>query len=291
MHRGPVSLVWPSLVALLAAGCEGAISGAGAGDAEATTTHALVVVERTVDSASVPRVQASARFARFAASSGTDDAMRAIGAAIELPTRGACAPLGASSGEVGGDESAPIVELVDVGSVSIEADGVDTHLGARQLPDVTDVVSGVVYARTADPTVFPPSTRYVVHVGHTAGPPGLAPFDVEGSAPADPNDVHVAGEPPAGGVLSVTGAVDVSWAPDASGDTVYVDVQPAGVRCTLGDGSADADAARATLPVSLLGAEGTLLVHRLHREVVRAASIAGGEVRFDFARSVAYARR
>src|SRR6516164_907878 len=101
MHRGPAPLVLPSLLALLAAGCEGTISAAGAGDAEATTTHAVVVVERTADSTSAPRVEVSARFARFAASSPAGDALRAIGAALELPARGACAPLGASGADVG----------------------------------------------------------------------------------------------------------------------------------------------------------------------------------------------
>jgi hypothetical protein len=70
-----------------------------------------------------------------------------------------------------------------------------------------------------------------------------------------------------------------------------VDVQPAGVRCTLGDGATDADPTHATLPLSLLGSEGTLVVHRLHREILPAAAIAGGEVRFDFARALAYAHR
>jgi hypothetical protein len=285
MARGPELMV---LFSLLAAGCEGTISSAGAGDAETTTTSAIVVVERTTDSASAPRVQASARFARFPASSATDDALRAIGAALDLPARGSCAPLGTLGADVGGDEPAPIVELVDVGAVSLEAGSVETRLTPRQLPDVTDVVSGIVYARSGDPTVFPASTRYVLHVGGRAG---LAPFDVAGSAPADPSDVHVAGEPAAGGTLVVGVSVEVSWAPDGSGDAIYLDVQPAGVRCTLGDGSADAEVAHATLPASLLGAEGTLVVHRMHREAAPAPSMAGAEVRFDFARSLAYARR
>ena len=42
--------------------------------------------------------------------------------------------------------------------------GHETHLVPRQLPDVTDVVSGVVYARAADSALFPSSARYLVHV-------------------------------------------------------------------------------------------------------------------------------
>jgi hypothetical protein len=287
MRRGLSSLV---VLSLLAAGCEGAISNAGTGDAEATTTSAVVVVERAVDPPSVARVQASARFVRVPASSAPDDALRAIGASVDLPARGSCAPLGSSTADVAADGTAPVVELVDVGAVSMEAEGVETLLTARQLPDVTDVVSGIVYARTGDPAVFPAATHYVLHV---AGHADLPAFDIAGSAPSDPNDVRFAGEPAAGGPLTVgTGAtVDVSWTPDGTADAIYVDVQPASVRCTLGDGEGDAEAAHAGLPASLLGAEGTLAIHRLHREEVRAAGSLGGEMRFDFARTLRYARR
>lgn len=269
-------------------GCDS--SNAGAGDAEATTTSAVVVVERTVDVSAAARVQASARFVRVPASSAPDDALRAIGASVEVPAKGTCAPLGPSTADVATDGTTPVVELVDVGAVSMEVDGVETHLTARQLPDVTDIVSGIVYARTADPTVFPAATRYVLHV---AGHADLPAFDIPGSAPADPNDVRFAGEPLAGGPLAVNpgAAVDVSWTPDGTSDAIYVDVQPIGVRCALGDGLGDADAGRAGLPASLLGAEGTLTVHRLHREPVRTSGLLGGEMRFDFARSLRYARR
>jgi hypothetical protein len=285
MRRALSSLV---LLSLLAAGCEGTISSAGAGDAEATTTSAVIVVERTVDPSSTPRVQASARFVRVPASSSPDDALRAIGAAIDLPPKGTCAPLGSSASDVSSDDPPPVVELVDVGPVAVEADGVETRLAPRQLPDVTDVVSGIVYTRTGDATTFPPATRYVLHVG---GQAGVAAFALPATAPPDPSDVRFGGEATDGGALAVAGTVDVVWTPDGAGDALFVDVQPAGVRCTLGDGVTDGDAGRATLPHSLLGADGTVTVHRLHREVVHAPGLLGAEVRFDFARSFSYARR
>jgi hypothetical protein len=284
MRRALPSLV---VLSLAAAGCEGTVSATAAGDAEATTTSAVVIVERTVDPSSGPRVQASARFVRIPASSAPEGALRAIGAALELPAKGSCAPLGASAPDLSSDETPPVVELVDVGTVSLESDSVETRLTARQVPDVTDVVSGIVYARSGEPATFPPSTRYLLHVG---GQAALAPFVLAATAPADPNDVHFTGESTPAGSLVIGATVDASWTPDGTSDAIFVDLQPAGVRCTLGDGSGDTDG-RAVLPPSLLGAEGTLTVHRLHRESVRAPGLLGGELRFDFARSLTYARR
>jgi hypothetical protein len=278
-----------ALVTIATPACEGAVTGGTGGDAEAMSMRSLIVVERMVDPYAAPRAQASARFLRVSASVSSDDGLRAIGAALDLPTKGTCAPLGSSPADVSSDEPAPVVELVDVGPVVLDAEGVETHLAARQVPDVTDVISGIVYVRAGDLTTFPASARYVVHA---QGQGGVHAFDVVASAPPDPIDVRVAGESAAGTTLSVSGPVDVSWSPGGAFDTIYVDVQPAGVRCTLGDGQGapDADAGRSTLPASLLGAEGTLTVHRLHRETTRGGSVES-DVRFDFARSLSYARR
>jgi hypothetical protein len=276
-----------TLFPVLALGCAGTVSGsAGPGDAEARTTSAIVVVERTVDATATARAEANARFVRFAASSTADDALRAIGAAVDLPPRETCAPEVAPRGESASDEAAPVVELVDVGTVSFEADGVQTRLVPRQLPDVTDVVSGVVYARAGDPAILPAATRYRLRVGGRADLPG---FDVIAAAPADPSDVRFRGEV-AGTVTVSGGALDLSWTPDGAGDTLYVDVQPAAVRCTLGDGAIEGGLAHASLPSTLFDDRGSLVVHRLHREGLHAAGLASGELRFDFARSVAYVR-
>jgi hypothetical protein len=179
---------------------------------------------------------------------------------------------------------------VDVGAVSLEVSGRETRLVPRQLPDVTDVVTGVVYARAADATLFPSASRYLVHV---AGGPDVDPFEVWATAPADPADVHIAGEDPANGLVVATGGpVDITWTPDMTSDSLYVDVQPAAIRCALDNGQHSADApGKAALPASLVDEAGTLVVHRVHRESLVARGLEGGEVRFDFSRSVAYQRR
>ena len=170
-----VSLLAPLLLAAVS-GCAGTVT-AGVGDAEATTTtSAVVVVERTIGANDGVRAEGSARFVRVSAPVSIDDALRAIGAALDLPGRGACASITSLAGGLPSTEPPPFVELVDVGAVSLVANGVSTLLVPRQLPDVTDVVAGVVYARAAEAAVLPAGTRYSIHV---AGSARLAPFDIE----------------------------------------------------------------------------------------------------------------
>jgi hypothetical protein len=277
-----------SLVSVL--GCTGAVSGnATAGDAEATTTSAVVIIERTVDATAGARAETSARFFRVPARSSLPEALRTIGAAVDFPAPSTCASI-AALGNGWAASGATEIELADVGAVSLEANGRETHLVPRQLPDVTDVVSGVVYARAAEPALFPTSARYVVHVG---GGADLDPFDVSATAPADPGDVHIAGEDPIAGVTVAPGAaVELSWTADGTDDLLYLDVQPAAFRCALADGTSSADEhAHATVPAALLDESGSLVLHRVHREALVARGIENGEVRFDFARSVPYFRR
>jgi hypothetical protein len=263
-------------------GCAGNVSGA-PGDAEAaTTTSAVIVVERAIDAADGSRAEGSARFVRVRAPASVDDALRAIGAALELPARGTCASVASLGGRIGRGEPMAVVELIDVGAVSLEADGVQTHLLPRQLPDVTDVVSGVVYARAAEPALLPVSAHYIVHV---AGGQDLDPFRVTATAPGDPSAVHIVGEDSQGTVVTRGPTVDLAWTPDASDDLVYVDVRPNGVRCVFGN------VGHAAVSTLFFDDAGTLVVHRLHREPLHAPGIDSGEVRFDFARAVAYVRR
>jgi hypothetical protein len=290
--RRSSSLFLTALLATLPlAGCTGAVaSPAGPGDAEVTTTSAVVIVERSIDMSAGTRAETSARFVRVPARSSTRDALRTIGAAVDLPPPSTCASITALANERSPSQTATVVELADVGAVSLEANGHDTHLISRQLPDVTDVVSGVVYARAAEPTLFPAGARYLVHV---AGGPDVDPFDVSASAPADPSDVRIAGEDgTAGVVVGAASPLDVSWAVDGSDDLLYLDVQPAGFRCALSEGATLSDeGAHATIPAALLDEAGSIVVHRVHREPLIARGIEDGEIRFDFSRSVPYVRR
>jgi hypothetical protein len=280
-------------------GCTSAVSnGAVPGDAQATTTSAVIIVERSVDETAGTRAETSARFVRVPSHSSLIDALRTIGAAVDLPATSTCASIASlanpsaavAATQVSASVAQGELELADVGAVSLEANGRETHLLPRQLPDVTDIVSGVVYARAGEPTLFPASTRYVVHV---AGGADVDPFDVTAAAPADPNDVKITGDDGTTGVTVGAGAaVELSWAAEGSDDALYIDVQPSGFRCALADGAAPADGpAHATVPAALLDDSGSLVVHRMHRQALAARGIENGEVRFDFSRSIPYVRR
>jgi hypothetical protein len=288
-----ITLAHALALALPALGCTGAVAETATGDAEtARTTSAIVIVERTVDATGTPRVETSARFARVPAGTSTRDALRTIGAAIELPPAGSCASIAALAGGASAGVP-PVIELIDVGAVSLETSGRETRLVPRQVPDVTDVVSGVVYARAADPVLFPSSARYLLRV---SGSPDVEPFEVTATAPADPADVHVAGEDAAGVAVPTASPIEVAWTPSAADDALYIEVQPAGFRCTLEDtagqvGSQAGEATHASVPASLVDDSGTLVLHRVHREALSARGLEGGEIRFDFSRAVAYARR
>jgi hypothetical protein len=290
-----LGLVATLLLAAPTTACTGAVSDpAVPGDAEPSTTTAIVLVERTIDPTGGPRAEASARFVRVSAPASIRDALRTIGATADLPALGTCVSLATLAGGSGGATqgtaaAAPTVELVDVGPVSLEVSGRETRLVPRQLPDVTDVVTGVVYARATDPTLFPAASRYVVHV---SGGPDVEPFDVSAVAPADPANVHIAGEDPTGVGVAAGTPIDLSWTTDGTDDALFVDVQPAAVRCTLDGGQHSSEApGRATVPASLIDEAGTIVVHRMHREALVARGLESGEVRFDFSRSVAYVRR
>ncbi len=279
-----------ALLALLpaAVGCTGAVSpGAEGADAVGVvTTSALVTVERTSDGTSGTsgtRAEISGRFLRVVGAASSADALRAIGAALDLPAAGACVAQGSRG--LAAAAPLPLVELVDVGAVSLEAAGVETRLLPRQLPDVTDIVSGTLYARAADPSLVPDSTRYTVRVG---GRDGFEPLVASALAAGDPSAIRVAGEDAAG--LTASGAsIELTWPASGAGsdDVVYVDIRPAGVRCTLGEQG------HGSLSTLLLDESGALVIHRLRREPLpaHARGLDSGELRFDFARSLPYVRR
>lgn len=306
--RAPLLCLPVALAALV--GCAGTVPPTGEADAEASgTATAVVVVERTISAAGdSTRAEAVARFVRMRSGAVDNDALRMVGAAVDFPALGSCAQVAGASMPAA---SAPVrsVALVDVGAVSLESSGVRTSLLPRRLPDVADVVSGVVYAARLDKLdkmdkagsdVLPARGKYTVRA---AGSPDLdvPPFTALATAPAEPSDVRLAGSEASATPIDVTAAtaaptVDLAWdAGNASADdVVYVDIAGATanavVRCLY------TDAGRAAIPSAAFGAiapseDGTLTVHRLHRDAFRAAGVDPGEVRFDFSRVVAVTRR
>lgn len=277
-------------------GCSAPLSSPTEPDAELSSSSAVVLVERTVFVDDSARAEAVARFVRMRSGAVDDDALRMIGAAIEFPTLGTCAPLAAGQPPESGPARA--VELVDVGSIGLEANGVRTALQPRRLPDIVDLVSGVVYStRASDPDSFPSDASYVLHAAGRLDL-DLAPFTASATAPHEPEELRVAGQDPrapGGIVLPSDTATSLAWTAGNRDDVVYVDVSqppppgtnsgPSNIRCLFEDAGHAVIAANA-----LTSDDGTLTVHRVHREPFQAAGIDTGEIRFDFARTVSFRR-
>jgi len=261
---------------------------------------AIVTVERTAGTAGTEGAHSDiiARFVRSRAGTVDDDALRIVGAAIDLPAAGACIRLPAANASA---KMARSVELVNVGTVSVDlsnaSSGAPSALLPRHLPDVADLVSGVVYTARGEGDAFPARGHYVFHATGTPEQE-LAPFTVEATAKGDPGDVRIADQATAHRAepiaISASEPTEVTWTASAEAspedDLVYIDViaRPPGtatVRCSFGDTGRGALAAS-----TFAGDEGIISVHRVHRESFRAKGIDSGVLRFDFAHVSSFRR-
>jgi len=275
------------LVATLASvvGCSGQV--VATADADATQTFALVGVELSSPAGEGPdavRAHASARFLRMPSSTDVDLASHLVGASLELPSIGECASVAPFEEERGFPlASFGPIDLVDVGSVTVEAGALLAPLSARAFPDVVDLVSGVVYTTrdTSDAFPAPANYRFVI-----AGSSQLGPTVIETPAPSFPEDVHIAGQPLDGDALFVEReALPITWSPGHPEGVVYVGLTSyeasrlVRILCTF------ADTGQATIPAHALpdAASTSIALHRVERLPVDADGFDGGEVRFDLA--------
>ncbi len=279
-----------SLVAF-GAGCSAnVVATAAEADAESSPAAAMIVVERTTgDNA---HAEAVARFVRGRTGPLDDQALKQLGFEADIPALGTCARVAPQvpTMPVGG------VRLLDVGRVTLSVDSAParepqaTELVRRRVPDVVDVVTGVVY--TASQIELPARGSFEVRV---VGEPELGAVRAQADFAGEPSQLRVQGQDVSAGVvlLSAENGVDLSWDTGGERELVYVDVtanEPD--RKTTLTRCAFADIGRAFIPTSAFGdADGTLSVHRLHRSGFRAAGIDRGELRLDFAREVIFALR
>jgi hypothetical protein len=291
------------LVCAAAVGCSAPVYSTGEGPMEASIAEsastAVVLVERIAAGGESTRAEAVARFVRMRSGAVDSEALRMIGAAIDFPALGACA----LSSDAKGSETtaARALELVDVGTISVEVNGsgLSLQLQPRRLPEIVDLVSGVVYSsRAPDPEALPSDATYILRAGGrlglNAGGDEFAPFAVMARAPGELDELWIGGQDAktAGGlVLPSDTPVDLAWNAGRPEDLVYIDVAQLtstgmrNARCLF------ADVGRAVLPSSAIAdGEGSLTFHRFHREVFQARGVDTGEIRFDFARVVSLRR-
>jgi len=283
------------LLCIAGLGCSAPVVTSAEADAEASAQPtAVVLIERTVSAGESARAEAVARFVRLRGGTVDDEALRMVGAAIDFPAMGTCAQLGVARAREPETGAARTVELVNLGAITVEANGARLYLQPRRLPDIVDLVSGVVYStRAPAPEALPAETSYVLRA---SGRPDLdlAPFAAVATAPSEPSDLLVAGQDartPGGLVIAPEAPTELSWGAGGPEDVIYVDVTqsaatgPRNVRCLFDD------AGRAIIgAASFTEGDGTMTVHRLHRESFQARGIDAGEIRFDFARVVTFRR-
>jgi hypothetical protein len=286
---------------------------------DGASSAGLVVVERTVTAEETAHGRAVARFIKMRTGSIDDQTLRMLGATLDLPPLGTCAPATPTSAEppsldaaTFGEEDRPrAVELLDVGAMTVEAAGVHTALEARSLPDIVDLITGVLYSTqitAKDPEGLAANGSYVIRsTGSSGGADAehnVPAFVLSATAPGAPESLRIDGQDARsseGVVLTAGAPVSIAWSVgDASDpdDVVYVEVVSPGLT-SVETGSAPAadvrclfaDRGSATVPAStfvlgergepriprLLATEptemtgGTMVVHRVHRETFQVA--------------------
>ncbi len=288
----PLKLPAPAFGLLLLANACGFVQTDGPTESTATTTHALVRIERSafIGAEAAATGSAFAGIVRMPREVDPEELLSLSGMGLALPAAGQC--FTSTRERAAAPESLlGHAEFVDAGDVLLGATETQTQLAPRAFPSSqTELLSGVVYtSRDQASEPFPGGARYVLR---TTGSEQLAPLEVSVEAPQLLSELSLGGAPLAevNQVLGESGLL-LGWQPGDPRDLVYVEISgaagPVGV-CSF----RDSDGA-GQLPRGLLGASGTgtLSFHRLREVAADVASLDATEVRFDFALSAQVAFR
>lgn len=291
------ALVRPEFVlaTLVATGCSAPVVDDVA-DANGGMTQGIILVDRVTTVEGAPQTNVSAKFMRLSPTAEPELAERIVGTRLDLPVPGGCMLVS----PLANDDADPalsalgMIELLDVGDLTMRTGDTEMPLAARAFPDVGGLVSGVFYTSRDAASDLPAPARYILE---GSGSTTVDRFSIEIDAPAVPEDVRVDDAPLADGVVleESTGAV-VRWRSDdalratrrGEGDLVYVDITAAtgtAIRCAF------SDEGRGEIPGSVLRggslgalpAAATLAVHRVRLGTFLGPGIDVGEVRFDLA--------
>ena len=269
---GLTSLYWEAVLQLrrssglfavlgaLGVGCTGAGPDAVLDADVSSRTQGIVFVER-VDDGGGARVHVGGRFFR---SQGVQaEALPALVGAPPAASSVGCTERGAM-GE-GLDSTQAEVQLLDVGAIDARADALVARMSPHRLPDLWNVVSGVVYGLDGQ---LPAGAWQFTAAGDPTTLRGA--FDVSGAPPEPMAELRIGDDalPLAHGAavsLPRRGGLSLRWARGASTDRVAVVFEGAGtLSCSArDDGSFDLEAQQVDRVRELLRQGGTLSVHRL----------------------------
>ncbi|HEY6080143.1 MAG TPA: hypothetical protein VIW29_15120 [Polyangiaceae bacterium] len=267
---------------LLASACNGA-DAASPEEPQATTTHALLRVERSamVGAEGEAIGKAFAGVVRVLETSDPEPLLRLSGNGLALPAVGQCATANRER------EALPTTdmgraEFLALGEVHLAASDSETLLAPRAFPSPQADVSGVVYtSRDQASEPLPGAAGYVLK---TTGSEQLPPLELRVQAPELLTNVAL------GGLaleqidaVSTATQLEVSWRAGDGRDLVYVEVAGADVG-TLGACSFRDSDGHGRLPQGLFGAlgAGRLTFHRLREVAAEVRALDAAEVRFDF---------
>lgn len=255
-------------------------------DANTSSTHALLVVEQTVpvQTDDSTRSHASMWFLRVADDQSVDTATRLVADVVEVPALGTCVNLGVPASSPVPAGLSPI-ELAFAGDVAVESGAARVQLAMRAFPDVANLVSGVMYTAPGQSDLaLPLGGAFGVS---TSGADGIAALVAKADAPVPPRLVRLDGLGLDDTVLEARRGVPlaISWQQEASGDLIYVDIEPVPgtpsdrVRCAMPDTGAGSISASAIPETSTMN----LSVHRVRVAPLRTASGDIGTAHFDVA--------
>jgi hypothetical protein len=250
----------------------------------ATTTHALLKVERSVRVGAEDDVSARA-FAgvvRVPEMADPEPLLRLYGGGLTLPSAGQCTAVSRERDSVVAPELTR-AEFLNAGEVSLRASDVETLLAPRAFPASVTEIPGVVYtSRDSASDPLPGGASYSLKA---TGSDQLLGLEVQVQAPELLSEVTVGGAP-LGNLSWLPAAADlsVSWRPGDARDLVYVEVGGSSELGTLGVCAFRDSEGRGTLPGGLFGVSGagSLSFHRLREVAADAKALDAAEVRFDF---------
>jgi hypothetical protein len=268
---------------LLATAC-GIDPDGGSTEPTATTTHALLKVERSerVGAEDEVSARAFAGVVRVPEMADPEPLLRLYGGGLTLPSAGQCTVVTRERNSVVAPELTR-AEFLNAGEVSLRASDVETLLAPRAFPASVSEIPGVVYtSRDSASDPLPGGASYWLKA---TGSEQLAGLEVQVQAPELLSDVAVGGAPLASlSSLSAAAPLTVSWRPGDVRDLVYVEVGGSTELGTLGVCAFRDSDGRGSLPSGLFGVSGagSLTFHRLREVAADAPALDAAEIRFDF---------
>lgn len=182
-----------------------------------------------------------------------------------------------------------VVELLDVGDLSVKFGTGQKTVATRTFPDLLRVIVGVIYSTDeAHGVVFRPGRTYDLRA---SGSDEVGAFEVALDAPEDLVDLRVAGSMPGEDTPVITRGtpLDIGWDADGFGDEVMATLTftsmgaPWSMTCRMRDDGEFTVPASLTsgFPDPLTCSDAELSLTRVRQVAFRAAGLSSGALRFE----------